>query len=68
MPPQKIDPLWSALSKLRRGKLEECITICNEILANSPGDQVHSTIMLCSIFNMMSIKNLLSNCEFSLGF
>lgn len=36
---QKVDPLWLAMSKLRRGKLEECINICNEILATNPGDQ-----------------------------
>jgi hypothetical protein len=35
-----MDPLWLALSKLRRGKLDECIGICNEILSNNPGDQV----------------------------
>lgn len=34
-----MDPLWLALSKLRRGKLEECTKICDEILASNPGDQ-----------------------------
>jgi len=36
----RIDPLWHALSKLRRGKYEECIAICDEMLANNPQDQV----------------------------
>lgn len=36
----QIDPLWLALSKLRRGKLEEAISICNDVLSNNPGDQV----------------------------
>eukprot|EP01032_Pedospumella_encystans_P002234 gene2234-2624_t len=35
----RIDPLWHALSKLRRGKYEECIAICDEMLANNPQDQ-----------------------------
>jgi hypothetical protein len=38
----KMDPLWLANSKLRRGKLDEAINICNEILANNPGDQVRN--------------------------
>lgn len=37
---QKLDPLWLANSKFRRGKYEECVNICNEILAESPGDLV----------------------------
>ena len=39
----RLDPLWHALSKLRRGKYEECIAICDEILANNPNDQVTNT-------------------------
>ncbi len=39
MASNQVDPLWLAMSKLRRGKLEECINICNEILASNPGDQ-----------------------------
>jgi tetratricopeptide repeat protein 8 len=35
-----IDPLWHALSKLRRGKYAECIAICDEVLASNPNDQV----------------------------
>jgi tetratricopeptide repeat protein 8 len=35
----RMDPLWSALSKLRRGKYELCIAACDEILAENPGDQ-----------------------------
>lgn len=35
----QIDPLWHALSKLRRGKLDQCIAICDEMLANNPNDQ-----------------------------
>jgi hypothetical protein len=36
----QVDPLWLALSKLRRGKLDECIAICDEILSVNPNDQV----------------------------
>jgi hypothetical protein len=35
-----MDPLWHAMSKLRRGKLEECISICDMMLSDSPADQV----------------------------
>mmetsp|Transcript_19896 Transcript_19896/g.28602 ORF Transcript_19896/g.28602 Transcript_19896/m.28602 type:complete len:502 (-) Transcript_19896:249-1754(-) len=34
-----MDPLWHAMSKLRRGKLDECIEICNQLLTETPGDQ-----------------------------
>ena len=37
-----MDPLWHAMSKLRRGKLEECIALCDEMLSQNPGDQVWS--------------------------
>ncbi len=39
MASNQIDPLWLAMSKLRRGKLEDCINLCNEILSSNPGDQ-----------------------------
>eukprot|EP01036_Dinobryon_divergens_P032502 gene32502-42107_t len=35
----QVDPLWMAMSKLRRGRLQECITICDEILSANPSDQ-----------------------------
>lgn len=35
----QVDPLWYAISKLRRGKFEECIKICEEILTENPNDQ-----------------------------
>jgi len=34
-----MDPLWLAMSKLRRGKLEECTKICDDILTTNPSDQ-----------------------------
>lgn len=34
-----MDPLWKAISYLRRGKLEKCIEACNELLTETPGDQ-----------------------------
>lgn len=34
-----MDPLWLAASKLRRYKLEECISICDELLSTNPNDQ-----------------------------
>jgi hypothetical protein len=37
-----MDPLWMAMSKLRRSKLNECIKICDEILMENPGDQVEA--------------------------
>ena len=44
-----MDPLWHAMSKLRRGKLEECIAICDLMLSENPGDEVsymHKLIVL----------------------
>jgi hypothetical protein len=35
-----MDPLWNAMSKLRRGRLEECIAICDTMLYENPTDQV----------------------------
>lgn len=34
-----MDPLWLAMSKLRRKKLDECIEICDQVLAQNPVDQ-----------------------------
>jgi tetratricopeptide repeat protein 8 len=34
-----MDPLWLAMSKLRRNKLDDCIKICDEVLSQNPGDQ-----------------------------
>ena len=34
-----MDPLWLAMSKLRRGKTDACIKICDEALTNNPKDQ-----------------------------
>ena len=34
-----MDPLWLAMSKLRRGKLAECIALCDELLSANPRDQ-----------------------------
>lgn len=52
---EKIDPLWYAMSKLRRNKLEECITICDEILSANPGDQVmiHLVVLLSAMFQLI---------------
>lgn len=36
---QNMDNLWLAMSKLRRGKLTECISLCDEILERNPNDQ-----------------------------
>ena len=36
--------MWRAMSKLRRGRLDECVLICNEILENQPRDQVETLI------------------------
>ena len=34
-----MDPLWLANSKLRRGRLTECIEICDQLLQENPADQ-----------------------------
>jgi tetratricopeptide repeat protein 8 len=34
-----MDPLWLAMSKFRRGKLDECISLCDELLTRNPNDQ-----------------------------
>ena len=44
MPPQdlrdgEIDPSWLALSRLRRGRFQQAIDGCNDILAQNPRDQ-----------------------------
>ena len=41
-----MDPLWYAMSKLRRGKLEECIEACDSMLMTNPGDQVEQRISI----------------------
>ena len=54
-----MDPIWKAMSKLRRGKLDECIEICNESLSRHPNDQV--TVFYCMIpfFNYVICSVLL---------
>jgi len=34
-----MDPLWAAMSKLRRNQLDECIGLCDQLLSQNPGDQ-----------------------------
>lgn len=34
-----MDPMWLAISKFRRGKLDECVSLCDELLGRNPGDQ-----------------------------
>jgi hypothetical protein len=41
-----MDPLWYAMSLLRRGKLEACIEACDSMLMTNPGDQVKPRISL----------------------
>ena len=42
-----MDPLWYAISKLRRGKLDECIAACDSILMQTPSDQVSGGSLAC---------------------
>lgn len=56
------DPLWLAMSKLRRGRLDECISICNEILASNPGDQV-----IYPIYYINFPKVIFDMCIYLLG-
>jgi hypothetical protein len=44
-----MDPLWNAMSKYRRGKLDQCITICDEILLSNPGDMVSLLFFLVKL-------------------
>jgi tetratricopeptide repeat protein 8 len=39
MAENQLDPLWLAMSLLRRGKLDECIAQCDGILSLQPSDQ-----------------------------
>ena len=41
-----MDPLWKAMSKYRRGKYEECVVLCDQLLAEAPGDQA-AWLMKC---------------------
>ena len=34
-----MDPMWLAMSKFRRNKLDDCIRLCDEILSKTPDDQ-----------------------------
>lgn len=34
-----MDPLWMAMSKLRRGKIDEAIALCDQMLSQNPKDQ-----------------------------
>ena len=45
-----MDPLWLAMSKLRRGRLEECIAICDELMSTNPGDQVINYLKITKLF------------------
>lgn len=36
----KIDPVFLALQRFNRRQYDECITLCSELLANNPYDQV----------------------------
>lgn len=52
-----MDPIWKAMSKLRRGKLDECIEICNESLSRHPNDQVfNSYISYYNYFNSIFLN------------
>ena len=35
--------MWLAMSKARRGRLQECIELCDGVLTQNPADQVDST-------------------------
>ncbi len=55
----QLDPLWFAISKLRRGKYEDCVTICNSVLSTNPGDQV---CHLSSFFFFIDFSLFDANC------
>lgn len=37
--PEGVNNLWLAMSKFRRGKMEECIKLCDLILSENPRDE-----------------------------
>lgn len=54
----RLDPLWLAMSKLRRGKVEECITICDEMLAHNPSDQAAWTTKCRAVIKQNYIDDI----------
>eukprot|EP00903_Cladosiphon_okamuranus_P013708 g12764.t1 len=37
--PAGLDPMWYAMSKMRRRKYSDCVNICSDLLAKNPRDQ-----------------------------
>ena len=44
MPRPGLDPVWHAMSKLRRRRFDDCIKLCSEVLEENPYDQVRPLI------------------------
>jgi hypothetical protein len=61
--PNRMDPLWLAMSKLRRGKLDECVSICDEALAKNQNDQVGNIVIDECLSSSVALISI--NCSFS---
>jgi hypothetical protein len=56
-----VDPVYLALSKLRKRQFDACIEICTRLLAENPLDQVRSTtrrysLCLCALACVMLLS------------
>ena len=56
-----MDPLWLANSKLRRGRLKECIVLCDQLLQENPHDQV--SIISYSFMNLIKVLYCVVLCS-----
>ncbi len=58
-----MDPLWLAMSKLRRGKLDECIKKCDEILEKTPSDRAAWMVKCKAVIKQNYIDDIELNEE-----
>ena len=53
-----MNPLWLAMSKLRRGKLDECISICDDLLSQNAADQAAWLLKCKAVINQNFIDDI----------
>lgn len=58
-----MDPLWLAMSRYRRGKLDSTITLCDEILSQRPGDQAAWSVKCRSVIKQNYLDDIEMNQE-----
>ena len=58
-----MDPLWLAMSRYRRGKLDSAITICDDILSQRPGDQAAWSVKCRSVIKQNYLDDIEMNQE-----